>query len=484
MEVSHDLVVKYMTSVIEKKVVLSNEQHKQLLDECSKFLAQNNQNYLKKMRKKNRKENLLKDREKLEQCTLRKIQQKQITTYPMALPSTFNKIEENDVSSDFNNCNNDNNNVAKTMLEDAETKNYLKEEENATTTFRICYICKCKYNTIHHFYPNMCDECGDKNYNMRFFSSDMTGKTALVTGARVKIGFEIALKLLRSGARVICVTRFPKDALCRYQGLSDYASWKERLDIRGVDLRYTPGVEDLCQGILRDYARLDIIINNACQTIQKPTAFYTSLIEKEGENCVFLNIKSKEDLHLTETEKVVLFPSGCLDVDGQQVDLRKVNSWNLDLADVSTVELCETILVNYVACFIINARLKPIMVKSGPREEGENRSYIVNVSAMEGQFYRTFKTTKHPHTNGAKAALNMMTRTSAFDYAKSNIYMTSVDTGWVTDEHPIGRREHDFHPPLDCVDGASRVLHPIFEGETTKNPVFGVFLKDYTETLW
>ena len=127
-----------------------------------------------------------------------------------------------------------------------------------------------------------------------------------------------------------------------------------------------------------------------------------------------------------------LFPEGQLDQDLQQVDLRGRNSWRLLLAEVSSVELLEVQLVNAIAPFVLNARLKPLMLRTPERDK-----HIVNVSAVEGQFYRNFKTTRHPHTNMAKAALNMMTRTAATDYHGDGIHMNSVDTGWVTDEDPV-----------------------------------------------
>ena len=179
-----------------------------------------------------------------------------------------------------------------------------------------------------------------------------------------------------------------------------------------------------------------------------------------------------------------MFPTGRLDQDLQQVDLRAINSWRLRLADVPTVELLEVHLVNAVAPFILNARLKPLMLRVPTRDK-----HIVNVSAMEGVFYRAFKTDKHPHTNMAKAALNMLTRTSARDYARDGIHMNSVDTGWITDEDPVEIAERKtaelgFRPPLDAIDAAARICDPIFTGLLTGEHLWGNFLKDYQIANW
>ena len=179
-----------------------------------------------------------------------------------------------------------------------------------------------------------------------------------------------------------------------------------------------------------------------------------------------------------------LYPEGRLDADLQQVDLRDFNSWRMTLAEVPTAELLEVHLVNAVAPFVLNARLRPLLAAVPTRD-----SHVVNVSAMEGQFYRRWKTDKHPHTNMAKAALNMMTRTSAPDYVRDGIHMNSVDTGWVTDEDPAAhaarkQRVHGFHPPLDIVDGAARIVDPIFDGLNTGTHLWGLFLKDYKPAPW
>ena len=353
-----------------------------------------------------------------------------------------------------------------------------------------CYVCKQHYTSIHHFYDQLCAPCAELNYFKRTETANLRGRVALLTGGRVKIGYQAGLKMVRAGARLVVTTRFPRDSAARYAKEPDYNDWSNRLEIHGLDLRHTPSVEAFCSHLLKTADRLDFIINNASQTVRRPPEFYQHMMANESALPAVPGLVSAAELSQVrllpeeiEGQKA-LFPVGRLDQDLQAVDLRDRNSWRLTLAEVSSVELLEVQLVNAVAPFIINARLKPLMLRSPERDK-----HIVNVSAVEGQFYRRFKTTRHPHTNMAKAALNMMTRTSAADYHADGIHMNAVDTGWVTDEDPRAiaerkRAEQRFHPPLDIVDGAARVVDPIIGGFNTGKPIWGQFLKDFRPSDW
>jgi NAD(P)-dependent dehydrogenase (short-subunit alcohol dehydrogenase family) len=393
---------------------------------------------------------------------------------------------------------------------------------------RKCYVCKTPYRRVHAFYDQLCPDCGDDNHVRRTATADLRGRVALVTGARVKIGYQAALLLLRAGCSVVACTRFPRDAAARYAREPDFDAWKDRLSIYGIDLRHTPSVEHLCHRLDETLPRLDFQIHNACQTVRRPPGFYAHLVEREhgawssvspeqqrllaayeelrssaadGRDAAGLNrpamlsqARSDADLLLPGTSDLELFPRGVLDQDLQQVDLRTHNSWRLTLHEVPTLELLEVLLVNATAPFVMTARLKPLMLRvrsapPGTATSADPSKHVVLVSAMEGQFYRAHKTDKHPHTNMAKAALNMIVRTSAADYARDRIHLNAVDTGWVTDEDPAhlaARKveEHAFTPPLDIVDGAARVVAPILDGFRTGEHPVGVFFKDYRSTAW
>ena len=386
---------------------------------------------------------------------------------------------------------------------------------------RCCYTCKARYMHLHFFYDQLCPRCGDFNYSKRAPQHDLTGRYAVITGARVKIGYHAAILLLRNGCDVTVTTRFPRDAAARFAREADFDAWKSRVHVYGLDLRHTPSVDALAKHLATSLPRLDFVIHNACQTVRRPPGFYEHLIERElmpwaalpeGERAIvnvdedFRAATDHEPLPLPASLSQVdplpetaalpsaaaaapalssMFPRGQLDADLQQIDLRTHNSWRLSLAEVPTIELLEVLLVNAAAPFVLTAKLRPLLAANN---DGKDR-HVVNVSAMEGQFYRAWKTDKHPHTNMAKAALNMLTRTSASDLAKDGIWMNAVDTGWVTDEDPahlaeMKIQEHQFSPPLDVVDGAARIVDPIFDGLQTGKHARGVFFKDYGPVPW
>ena len=415
----------------------------------------------------------------------------------------------------------------------------VRELKNA----RACYVCKTWFNKLHFFYDAMCGKCAELNYKKRFQTASLEGRVAVITGARIKIGFQAALMMLRAGARVIVTTRFPRDAASRFAREDDFPKWQSRLEVYGLDLRHSPSVEMFARYLTQTKDRLDILINNAAQTVRRPAGFYAHMLELEqrpydslppqlqtvlrgheackaamafgpgeaGEHSLVAGGRATGDAtgfvawrgdgpgvgirssallsqvpcaYDDATNDAEIFPAGQADADLQQVDLRPMNSWRLTLAQVPSPEMLEVQLVNAVAPFILCSKLKSLMDRHPTGEK-----HIVNVSAVEGQFARRTKTDKHPHTNMAKAALNMMTLTSAPDFAKDGIFMNAVDTGWVTDEDPAGlaarkQEMHDFQPPLDIVDGAARVCDPFFSGLLTGEHVWGKFLKDYAPCAW
>lgn len=407
------------------------------------------------------------------------------------------------------------------------------QDDNVLLSEQNCYVCKKTYKEIHHFYDSMCKECGDLNYEKRFQNCDMTDQVALITGSRLKIGYHATLMMLRSGATVIATTRFPADSAIRFAKEKDFDEWKDRLHIYGLDLRHIPSVELFATHVEKKYERLDILINNAAQTVRRPSGFYKHLMEMEDlsyhehsqevqqllshhqqclhaiENYNNPNPEEQKSLAISwsgqapgigirasaqlsqvpykfdnSIEAREVFPEGKLDADLQQVDLRKTNSWRLKLGQIEPLEMMEVQLVNSIAPFVLCNRLAEMMKK-----DYTGKKHIVNVSAMEGKFHGFTKSERHPHTNMAKAALNMLTHTAAGDLAKDGIFINAVDTGWVTDEDPIElskfkQEVHDFQPPLDIVDGAARVCDPFIDGITTGKHWSGKFLKDYFPIRW
>ncbi|HSN43620.1 MAG TPA: SDR family NAD(P)-dependent oxidoreductase [Propionibacteriaceae bacterium] len=411
---------------------------------------------------------------------------------------------------------------------------------------RPCYICKQRYTLVDAFYHQLCPACAAMSHTKRGARTDLIGKRALLTGGRAKIGMHIALRLLRDGAHTTITTRFPRDAVRRFAAMRDAADWLHRLHVVGIDLRDPSQVIALADAVAAR-GPLDILINNAAQTVRRSAGSYAPLVDAEsipvpdglwpeGQGPELLTFGHTRDLHpLALAESVKAHPllaaadaavtgsaathadaeaaarhaqrltdmalapgssslarladGSAIDAGGLVPDLHDSNSWVQGVGEVDALEMLEVQLCNETAPFILISRLRPRLAEAARSvASGPARAYVVNVSAMEGVFARGYKGPGHPHTNMAKAAVNMLTRTSARELFESDgILMTSVDTGWITDERPhptkVRLAEEGFHAPLDLVDGAARVYDPIVRGQAGDD-LFGVFLKDYAPSGW
>ncbi|WP_062529563.1 SDR family NAD(P)-dependent oxidoreductase [Demequina rhizosphaerae] len=398
---------------------------------------------------------------------------------------------------------------------------------------RPCYICKQKYTQVDAFYHQLCPACAETGHAKRHARADLRGRRALLTGGRAKIGMHIALRLLRDGADLTLTTRFPRDAVRRFAAMPDAPEWLSRLTVVGIDLRDPAQVVALADSVAA-HGPLDILINNAAQTVRRSPGAYAPLVDAEdaplepglwpeGSGPSLLTLGRTHDAHPVSIEasatahpllasahaaetgareaqrltELALAPGSsslerladgtAIDAGGLVPDTHDTNSWVQAVGEVTPLELLEVQLCNSTAPFILINRLRPSLAAAAAASS-TGRSYVVNVSAMEGVFERGYKGPGHPHTNMAKAALNMLTRTSAREMFESDrILMTSVDTGWITDERPhptkVRLADEGFHAPLDLVDGAARVYDPVVRGEAGED-LFGVFLKDYAPSKW
>lgn len=353
-----------------------------------------------------------------------------------------------------------------------------------------CYCCNQSYKLAHSFYTRLCPDCAEENYAKRFQNLDLKGRNVILTGGRVKVGFATALRLLRNNANVVLTTRFPALALEQFMQESDFENWKENLIVYGLDLRNLNAITKFISFYKSKFQSLDILINNAAQTIKYTDEYYQPLIQKEdklldifqtninliaNQTAVTKEVKALEYSSVEKTEvQLTRF--------GQPVDNREKTSWNSTLEEISMYELVEVNLINQIAPYFLIKELKPLFLNSDFEER-----FIVNVTSSEGIFSYTNKTVFHPHTNMTKAALNMMTLTSAREFAVDSIFMTSVDVGWISTGAKESLRKKQFEegyiPPLDSVDGASRIFDPIVQGINGKS-IFGVLLKNYKVSQW
>jgi len=355
---------------------------------------------------------------------------------------------------------------------------------------RHCYACNALYKHVHSFYSRMCPVCAQENYDHRFDAIDLRGRHVIITGGRVKLGYSTALKCLRNGAIVIVTTRFPGLALDQFKKEKDFKNWKDNLTLYGLDLRNLKAVETFVEYVKSNFESLDVLINNAAQTIKYTDTYYSPLVQQEEQEIArnIDNVKLVPNTTSVFQETQIItsnktFEELGLNRFGQPIDNRLKTSWNSTLEEISMYELLEVNLINQISPYFLIKELTSWLKKSKFPQR-----FIINVTSSEGQFSYLNKTVYHPHTNMTKAALNMLTRTSAKAYEVDRIYMYAVDVGWISTGAKEELREKQFSkgyiPPLDSVDGAARIMHPIIEGIKEKPILVGVLLKNYKIEQW
>ncbi|ORY45858.1 NAD(P)-binding protein [Rhizoclosmatium globosum] len=394
----------------------------------------------------------------------------------------------------------------------------------------------------------ICSDCQSFNLKKREEVVDLTGKHALVTGGRIKIGQAAALRLLRNGATVHITTRFPLLLLHAFKSQPDAEVWWSRLNVYGLDLRDLGSVLTFCNHLVQKLEHLDILIQNAAQTIRRPAAYYAPMVKAESDlretlpghiltnwvrfDSVGMIEAARRDIPAVLDEaqqtlmkldttissdlsssvlrslivpgdvsnKSAVDPNWNLQVAQQSIDpldMRPSTTWNQSLPDVALSEVAEVLVVNSLAPTLLMQRLQPLL--SRPRDYP---AFVVNVSSREGSFSATQKqgdagsgfddtTGLHPHTNMAKAALNRLTQTIADDWAKDGIYVTAVDPGWVSLMGPVVMEDgkgvggkKGVIPPLSVDDGAARVLAPVFDGYSNGVLMSGVLLRNFQASSW
>ena len=147
-------------------------------------------------------------------------------------------------------------------------------------TARRCYACREPYRVVDAEYHRLCPPCARLNTERRTARCDLHGRRAIVTGGRIKIGFHLALKMLRDGAEVLVTTRFPTDAARRFAEVPDFASWADRLQVHGVDLLDLRGVTDFLDRVRDRWRHLDILVNNAAQTVSRPPGYHRAVLRR------------------------------------------------------------------------------------------------------------------------------------------------------------------------------------------------------------
>ncbi len=334
---------------------------------------------------------------------------------------------------------------------------------------RICLICR-KRNIDYY---GICPECRRFSDSKRSETVDLSGRTAVVTGGRIKIGYAVCLRLLRQGARVIAVTRYPKSAMEKYMNEADYHEFSSRLSVIGFDLLRIDRIAELvdCIGDISGGV-VDILVNNAAQTVKKSRDYYEAAIAHESE--LSLDMEGIYPVMALENhDGFGLIPQNQLFDYGERPDN---NSWVRKPEDITPQEMLEVQLINVSAPFLLTNSLRRFM-----GSDIQRKKFVINVSSVEGRFFDRPKLARHVHTNMAKASLNMMTHSIASDFARDGIYVYSCDPGWVSNQFPPAYEiSKSFVPYLTYDDGGARVLYPIVQNlYADKVTDFGSFYKDY-----
>jgi NAD(P)-dependent dehydrogenase (short-subunit alcohol dehydrogenase family) len=416
-----------------------------------------------------------------------------------------------------------------TRVEYVKQARKAKGEEQKTKT-RRCYMCRqtCTILNVHDLYPSLCRPCGAFNLGSSQLSQpgklDLTGRTALVTGGRINLGYHTALRLLRCGANVIVSSRYPADAADRYSKETDFTQWESRLKVAGADFRTAQDAFRLVhvvKELLRSWngetgpterGNLDILINNAAQTLTDPVKIELVAISREDQlrelastktllaGCVgnayqprirggvqeswVSRIENKaEQLRIdneNKTEESAVTHQG-LPITGYQ-DPNK-SSWVQSLQEIPYEDLINAHSVNAFVPLILCRELLPCMGAYDARSITKPLGYIVNVSSREGILEDTpnsrSKSGHHVHTNMSKAAINMITETEAMPaWRNRRVAMNSVDPGYMS-AAPEWQRDEGC--PIGFEDGAARILWPIVVGEREGRVIAGRFLKHFEQ---
>lgn len=397
-------------------------------------------------------------------------------------------------------------------------------DPNAT---RKCYICRRKFRRreSQYLYRTLCRPCGYFNLDASELSLppklDLFGKTALVTGGRVNLGFHTAVRLLRCGANVIVSSRYPRDAARRLSSASDSAMWLSRLQVVGADFRTAADAFQLVTAVkdlLEKWAMspLHVLINNAAQTLTDPVKAELKAIAQEGQLQDDLDPAAKGLLSNPGYEPRVrggtaagwaagigdhampLMENEGTNDPGYRAGERTHNglqhgndeetisksSWTQKITEIPYDDIISAFSVNTFVPLILCRELRAHMGDiSNNRRNGRASAYIINVSSREGILEdESPKKDHHVHTNMTKAAMNMITETDSRDmWEQKRIAMNTVDPGFMSAAPECQPQDGC---PIGFDDGAARVLWPIARSKQDDGMVIrGQSLKHFGEAV-